>query len=144
MSEASFMIRSARATLEEALRCHAGAGQESLRPADSPAATLTVHPEGKWFRLPDGQRLDCGRWPLLCRLLVALTAQRLAAPGQPLPVDALLAKGWPGERMAAEAATMRLYTAIKQLRKLGLREVVMRKREGYLLDPAVTARFATG
>jgi hypothetical protein len=69
-------------------------------------------------------------------VLAALVAARKG--GEPLVRgDALLAAGWPGERILPDAATNRLYVAIATLRKLGLRDVLVRFDEGYRLDPGV-------
>lgn len=47
-------------------------------------------------------------------------------------------EGWPGERMVPEAAASRVYTAVRELRAMGLRPVLDRRAEGYLLDPVAT------
>ena len=73
-----------------------------------------------------------------------MTAHRVAAPGEPLPPEALVSAGWPKERMAPEAAMSRLRTALSGLRRLGLRELLKRHPRGYLLDPCVPTAFATG
>jgi hypothetical protein len=46
-----------------------------------------------------------------------------------------LAYAWPGERMTAEAAANRMKVALSTLRKLGLRSLIQRTDDGYLLDP---------
>ena len=38
--------------------------------------------------------------------------------------------------MLSEAAASRAYVALNRLRALGLREVISRRDDGYLLDPA--------
>ena len=57
-------------------------------------------------------------------------------------MDALQSAGWPGERMHPEAASNRVYVAITTLRKLGLKPVLVRRDDGYLLDPEVTVRLS--
>jgi len=52
-------------------------------------------------------------------------------------VEGLLEKGWPGERVHPEAGADRVYMALSTLRKLGLREVLVSRDDGYLLDPRV-------
>ncbi|MFT3771346.1 MAG: tetratricopeptide repeat protein [Minicystis sp.] len=106
------------------------------------AAALIVHPFGDWIRLPSGERVDLERRPVLSRLLVALMAQRLAAPDAPVAAEALIAAAWPGERVIASAAAARLYVSVSTLRKIGLRDLLLKRRRGYLLDPAVPARFS--
>jgi hypothetical protein len=50
-------------------------------------------------------------------------------------LDELVEAGWPSERIQAEAAASRVYTAIKTLRDLGLGRWLLRRDDGYLLDP---------
>jgi len=45
----------------------------------------------------------------------------MRAPGEGLGVRALLAHGWPGERVLVEAAETRVRVAISTLRSMGLR-----------------------
>ena len=69
--------------------------------------------------------------------LVALVHERRTNPGQPVSAEALIAAGWPDERMAHEAGMNRLKVALATARKLGLRELLVRQDGGYLLDPGV-------
>ena len=54
-----------------------------------------------------------------------------------LTFDELIAAGWPGERIGAEAARKRLRTAIWTLRKMGLEPILLTRDDGYLIDPTV-------
>jgi biotin operon repressor len=56
-------------------------------------------------------------------------------------VDALLAAGWPGERVDYEAGVARVYTTIQRLRALGLQNVLVTQDDGYLLDPSTPVRI---
>ncbi|MDC3960223.1 ATP-binding protein [Polyangium jinanense] len=127
-------VTRARRSLEHALLTHGRASED---------AALLVHPEGEWFRLPSGRRVDCSRRRLLGRLLVALTEQRLARPGAPMSVKDLVARGWPSERILSGAAVARLRVALSSLRKEGLGALLSSHPKGYLLDPKTPARFAT-
>jgi DNA-binding SARP family transcriptional activator len=51
--------------------------------------------------------------------------------------EALLAAGWPGERMRPDAATKRLHTAIWTLRSVGFETLLLTEGDGYLLDPRI-------
>lgn len=86
---------------------------------------------------PSGAAIDLGSRPQLLRIVRALSEQRIAAPGVALPQDELVALGWPDEKIAADAATNRMQVALSTLRKLGLRSLIQRTGEGYLLDPLV-------
>ena len=66
--------------------------------------------------------------------LSALVTRRLASGGV-LTVEELVAAGWPGERIGASSAAGRVYQAIATLRRLGLRDVIVRDGVGYALDP---------
>ncbi|MDB4932591.1 MAG: Signal transduction response regulator, partial [Myxococcaceae bacterium] len=44
---------------------------------------------------------------------------------------------WPGERVLPEAGAERVYTAVRTLRTMGLRGLLVRRDGGYALDPAV-------
>jgi hypothetical protein len=70
-------------------------------------------------------------------ILEALVDHHHAHPGAGLTLDALLAAGWPGERVVPAAGANRVYVALTTLRKLGLRGLVLSQDDGYLIDPAV-------
>lgn len=97
---------------------------------------LRADADGRWFEVPEG-RVDLSRRGALQRILAALVAARRERPGVGLPVEALAAAGWPGERVLPEAASARVYTAVRELRGLGLEPVLKRHADGYRLDPGV-------
>jgi predicted ATPase len=113
-------------------------------PSNAPAHALVVCSRGRWFRTPGGEVVSVARWRPLQRLLERLAERREIAPGEPLGVDALVQAGWPGERMLPKAGATRVYTAIASLRRLGLRDMLMRDDRGYLLRTDVPiARVST-
>ena len=57
-------------------------------------------------------------------------------------MDALIACGWPGERIVAKSGASRVYVALSTLRKLGLRDLLLSRDDGYLLDAQVGVGFA--
>ncbi|AUX36127.1 MULTISPECIES: tetratricopeptide repeat protein [Sorangium] len=75
------------------------------------------------------------------RLLLALAEQQRCAPGRGLSLAALQEAGWPGERILPEAAANRIYVAMNQLRKLGMKPWLRRDAEGYSLDPALPVHY---
>jgi tetratricopeptide (TPR) repeat protein len=112
--------------------------------ADGRAAgprALVVEPTGRWFAIDDGGHVACAHRPVLRRLLVALVHAHLAQPGRPIPVDELLAAGWPGERMMATAAVHRLQVTISRLRLAGLGSAIRADPDGYFLDAALSVRL---
>ncbi|MCB9602744.1 MAG: hypothetical protein H6720_20685 [Sandaracinus sp.] len=106
---------------------------ELATPAPTPEE-LRIGRDGV-VRLPGGRHVDLARRPLLLRLLRALANHHADARGEALDVDALLAAGWPGERMVADSGARRLQVAIGRLRESGLREVLESVGAGYRLSP---------
>ncbi|MCB9743532.1 MAG: AAA family ATPase [Alphaproteobacteria bacterium] len=99
------------------------------------ARTLRVSADGARFRL--GVAPDQALSPAPARLLAALAQARAEAPGRALDVEALVAAGWPGERMRPRSAAQRVRTAIWSLRRAGLSEAIETVEGGYRLDPAL-------
>jgi predicted ATPase len=137
-------VRLARRSLERALDL----ATRGEAPSSSPPSSVNPVPEGRtdalvvcahgrWFRVPGGEVKSVSRWRSLQRLLARLAERREIAPGEPLSVDALVAAGWPGERMLPKAGATRVYTAVASLRRLGLRDLLLRDDQGYLLRPDV-------
>jgi hypothetical protein len=102
-----------------------------------PEGALAVCARGRWFRTPGGAKVEIERWQALQNLVVRLAEQREIAPGQPLSVEQLVSAGWPGERMLAKSGATRVYTALSTLRRLGLRDLIVRDAAGYMLKPGV-------
>lgn len=99
--------------------------------------TWKVGPESRWLATPQGAALSLGRRGAVRRVLEALVVRRLAAPGAGTTADALVEAGWPGEKIQHEAGLYRVRTAIAELRALGLRDLLLTRDDGYLLDPVV-------
>ena len=83
-----------------------------------------------------------GRRTVLWNLLLELCEVRLRTPGQPVSADAMIAAGWPGQSVLPSAAQNRLHVAVNALRKLGLRQLIVTRDDGYLLAPSVPVRWA--
>jgi predicted ATPase len=116
---------------------------EQARRSELPAAdqqTLVVAGTALGFRAPGGSWQDLSTRGALRRILAALSDRREQAPGQPLTRAQLVEAGWPDERITTDAAATRVYTAIATLRRRGLRGVLVRRDEGYLLDPSTPFR----
>ncbi|MCC6873035.1 MAG: tetratricopeptide repeat protein, partial [Sandaracinaceae bacterium] len=93
-------------------------------------AELRIEPGA--FVTPHG-RVDTRRRTAMRNILIALANQ----PGVALDADALIAAGWPGERMRAEAARNRLHVTLHRLRELGVREMVVAVGGGWALEASV-------
>jgi predicted ATPase len=103
-----------------------------------PPHALVVGPEASWFRAPHAEPQDLRTRRPLRALLAHLCEQHRARPGEPASLEALREVGWPGERMAPEAAANRVQVAVADLRKRGLRALLRRDGGGYLLEPSVS------
>jgi hypothetical protein len=109
-----------------------GARTATQRPTSRPSNQLHVGPEALWFEL-DGARVDLSRRRSLRLLLLHLAHLREAAPDREASAAELCSAGWPGERPRASAATLRVRVALAELRKLGLRALIIRQRGGWKL-----------
>lgn len=148
-AEAASDPTAARALRAEVEALLGGAGREQLDRSDDAriaarilrarlgARIVRVRRDGSEVQAPDGARVDLGRRDVLKRIVRSLALARAERPGVAVPLEALVAEGWPGERMRWESALNRLKVALSTLRKLGLGDLVVREGEGYLLDPGV-------
>ena len=131
-------VRFARRLLGRALERHVpGRRADATTPA-----SLVVGPEARWFRCGEGERVDLSRRGALRLMLLALVERRLARAGEASAWEAMLAAGWPGERVLAAAAATRVRVAISTLRRLGLAGILLTRDDGYLLDPRAQVREA--
>lgn len=126
--ESGFRARVTAAEIEAAL------AEGETAAVETAVEALLVSADGTWFCLPGGETVSLARWRPLQRVLAALAEQRDLSPGIPMTAPDLVASGWPGERMLARAGATRVYTAIATLRRLGLRDLLVRDGGGYLLD----------
>lgn len=109
---------------------------DSVLLAAPAAAELIIVPGGEAGRGPSGV-FDLARHGTLQRLLWALVESW--AEGRAVTDDELIAWTWPGERMAASAATRRLQVGISSLRKQALGELLHRVPGGYELRAGLVA-----
>lgn len=107
------------------------------RASVAPGPTLRATADGKWFRPAAGEAVYLHRRPALALVLAHLVRLRVDSPGEGASLVDLFDQGWPGERIDPHSAAMRVHQAVATLRKLGLRRELLRKQDGYLLDPAL-------
>ncbi|MCA9539843.1 MAG: hypothetical protein KC620_13190, partial [Myxococcales bacterium] len=126
--------RPAPAELSEALR--------ALEAPHDPLSAVVVAVDGAWMRV-DNRTVDLRRRGSLKRILAAL-ADAHARGQAPLDTDALLAAGWPGERMSHDSGRNRVYTAVSTLRAEGLRPFVEKLDGGYRFAPSTVIHRVDG
>jgi hypothetical protein len=102
-----------------------------------------IHETGLWFEPPYRARVELGRKHALRRLLVTLANRHAQGDKTPLPPSALIAAGWPGERIQKHAAANRLRVGLHTLRRLGLNELLLTQPDGYQLDPNARLELAS-
>jgi predicted ATPase len=107
-------------------------------PDDDDPTKVRVALDGAWFESAE-EKVDLERHPVLRRMLACLAGALRSRPGEPVSPDAVIAGTWPGEKMLPRSAANRLYVAVANLRRRGLREVLLKQRDGYWLDPARTS-----
>lgn len=100
---------------------------------DAPASGYRLAEDGGWFQRSGEDRVDIRERKNLAYILRALAEHRASSPGRALTVSELLAEGWPGERVEAKSGANRVYVALTALRRLGLRDLITRIRDGYLI-----------
>lgn len=127
-------MRFAKRLLERALAAPVSGARV---PAKAVRAGLVIGPEARWFALGEEAVVDLGRRGAVRLIVLGLVARRLAVPGETLGAEALLALGWPGERVLPDAGGTRVRVAVSTLRRLGLAGVLVTREDGYLLDPRV-------
>ncbi|WP_437642405.1 hypothetical protein [Sorangium sp. So ce854] len=103
--------------------------------------TLVLGCEVRWIAANDGVKHTLGH--ALSRIVTALVDRHDEAPDASLSLQDLFEAGWPGERPVAGAGANRVYVALTQLRRMGLREVIERNEHGYRLAPRAVVRFVS-
>lgn len=104
---------------------------------------LVVEPGGSAFRLPGAtSSVELPARSPLRRLLEHLARRRIEAPGEVVTIETMIKVGWPGERIATDAALNRAYVALASLRKLGLKGFLLHGAGGYAISQAVVVRIA--
>jgi hypothetical protein len=109
----------------------ASAANETSGPA---LVRLAIGPGASWFRVDGQERISLRRRRALPGILLAFAA---AGAHRPLPLEAIVAAGWPDERVLRKAAELRVRSAISTLRRLGLRGLLVTTGSGYVLDAQV-------
>lgn len=113
----------------------------ALRVVRGLARAVVIEARARTVRV-GGDVVSLAKYPTLWRLVDLLAARRRETPGVVVAREALLAAGWPRERILPAAAANRLHVALSTLRRLGLRDVIERVDEGWRMSPALVVRFS--
>jgi excisionase family DNA binding protein len=149
-ARAQLLVRAARAKIARARRyvdrdkdTRAAVGVlarvldgSSELPAKAP---LVVARDARWVLPPSAAMVAVPHAPAR-RLLRALVDAHRRAPDAFVSHADLVARGWPGERIVARAASQRLYAGISELRGLGLDAMLEASRDGYRIARGVLVR----
>lgn len=84
------------------------------------------------------RHVDLSKRAALRSLLARLAWSRVHAPATPVPLDSLIAAGWPDERIQLKSARNRVHVALSSLRQFGLEGALIYESGGYHLDPRRT------
>jgi len=109
-------------------------GQMLVEKIATQSPHLTVAADGSWFALGGAAPVKMGRRGPARRILLELTRAHVSA----CSAEALIEAGWPGQRILPESARMRLHTAIRTLRTLGLDTHIETVEGGYRLRPQLS------
>lgn len=132
-------FRELQGLLDEAVR---GGGNTLTLPqrlaAPSPSATgqaprVRIGRDGGFVEA-EGRRVSLATRRVLRLLLTALLEQHLRDPAGALSIPALVAVGWPGERILPRAGSSRVYVAVTTLRQSGV--PLAHGPDGYRIDPS--------
>jgi hypothetical protein len=104
--------------------------------------TMLIGPGCAWFSIDGGAPVDLSSRPLLRKILSILVERRRTTGNGVVETGALLSHLWPAERVRSGLPN-RLYNAVAQLRSLGLRDVLLRHGEGYVLNPYKDLRYSS-
>lgn len=116
---------------------------ETVRSPEVKEEGLVIARDGSTFELPNGERVDLSSRQALRLILSELGTLRQANPGGGITVDELRHVGWPDEKLTEDAGSSRVYTAIRNLRSIGLDEILLTGHDGYYLDPEIPFRWGS-
>ncbi len=106
-----------------------GFGRRALDALARASLRIDVARDHSWFSVEGGPRLELLRREPVRRVLRAL----VEANGAAMSVDEIARSAWPGEVLVGSSGPDRVYVAISSLRKLGLRDALVRDDRGYTL-----------
>ena len=100
---------------------------------DDPVVRAAVHSSCDWIRVGE-QTADLAARRALRLIMKAMLKAHFIDPSRQFCVEDVLAAGWPGEPVVESAARSRVYTAIRQLRTMGLGDLIVTEDDGYRIS----------
>ncbi len=116
--------------------------KKTAPPASSAFRILEVHPQGRWFAVDEGSRIDTSPYGNVCRALTLLTKEHVARPGTAVIAGDLVRHIWPDQTILESAARNRLRVTIAKLRKAGLDDLLVTADAGYRLAHGLVVRVS--
>ena len=102
---------------------------------------LRVGPGARWFEVDGAKREALSGSPTSRRLLLRFMVAHRDAPGRGVTFGELREAAWPGDKSRPDAAANRLYVAITRLRDRGLRGLIVREDDGWLIHSGVAVAW---
>lgn len=109
--------------------------------AQPEAEALVVFAGGRGFQAPGSSPVALPERSPLRRILAHFAERRIEAPGEIVTLEDIVRAGWPTEKIGSDAALNRAYVALANLRKLGLRGLLLNGGGGYALSQALVVRI---
>ena len=123
--------------LEQLADRFASSNQGATEMVELRVTKLRIGPDARWFALDQNERVSLDGSPTGRRLLQRLLKAHHETPGQGIGFEVLREAAWPGDKCKPDSAANRLYVALTRLRDRGLRGIVVRREDGWLLAPEV-------
>ncbi len=124
------------------LRDEVSCAKEPGRASREGRQRLAVSSDGSWFETERSGRVFLSERLLLRNILLALVRQRRQG-GHSLGVHDLFDQCWEEAYVHPDIAASRVYVAISDLRRAGLRGILLHRKGGYVLHPAFEVEIVT-
>jgi hypothetical protein len=111
-------------------------------PSKQPRQTMVIGEDCRWFQIEGKEVVSLQRRLAMRKLLSALIAASEAGRKEPLSVEEMFEIGWPEQRASSDSAAGRVYTTVRLLRAMGLRDVILSDAGGYIINPNLAIQTA--
>lgn len=122
---------------------HQDASSRVIPAEEEKALQLRVHRRGHWFSVDGGEPVDLTSRGPLRRLLAEIVEVVDDPERRGATVDDLIEAGWPEATPTQSSGANRVYYSIRQLRELGLEEILVTGEEGYCFAETTELRISS-